>query len=221
MSDVDRNSPALTIDNLAFSYDESPLLAIDRFDVSVHESVAVLGPSGCGKTTFMHLIAGLLRPQKGSIQINGTDITRLTEGAIDRIRGQYMGIVFQRLHLVPSISVIDNLLLAQRLSRSPIDRTYAESLLARLGLEDLEDQMPSRISQGQAQRVAIARSVAHRPSLLVADEPTSALDDRNAAEAVNVLRDLTDSTGAALVIVTHDERVRSRMDRVFDLSAMP
>jgi len=210
----------LSIEDLEFAYDQ-PLLSIQRFEVSSQESVAVLGPSGCGKTTFMHLAAGLLRPQKGSIRINGTDIAQLGEGAVDRIRGRHMGIVFQRLHLVPSISVIDNLLLAQRLARVPIDRDYAEQLLQQLGVKEFVHQKPHELSQGEAQRVAIARSVAHRPSLLVADEPTSALDDRNASDAMSVLRDLTDSTDAALIVVTHDERVRSRMDRDFDLQSMP
>ncbi len=214
-----KKPPALEIDNLEFGYDK-PLLSIDHFQVSARETVAVLGPSGCGKTTFMHLIAGLLRPQQGTIRINGEDIADLTETAIDRIRGQHMGIVFQQLHLVPSISVIDNLLLAQRLARSPIDQAYAETLLDELGIEDLVNEKPQRLSQGQAQRVAIARAVVHRPSLVVADEPTSALDDNNAVDAVSVLRDLSSITNAALIVVTHDERVRICMHRVFDMGTV-
>lgn len=209
-------SPVLQITNLEFHYDQ-PLLNIDDFEISRGECVGVLGPSGCGKTTFMHLIAGLLKPAHGQVMINGTDITQLGEGQIDRIRGQHIGIVFQRLHLVPAISVIDNLLLAQRLARAPIDREYALGLLEQLGIADLANQKPHQLSQGQAQRAAIARSVAHRPTLLVADEPTSALDDDNAADAMTVLRELTISTSAALIVVTHDERVRNRVDRVFSL----
>ena len=209
-------SPVLQISNLEFQYDQ-PLLNIDDFEISSGECVGVLGPSGCGKTTFMHLIAGLLKPAQGQVLINGTDITQLSEGQIDRIRGQHIGIVFQRLHLVPAISVIDNLLLAQRLARAPIDREYALGLLEQLGIADLANQKPHQLSQGQAQRAAIARSVAHRPTLLVADEPTSALDDDNAADAMTVLRELTVNTSAALIVVTHDERVRNRVDRVFSL----
>lgn len=212
------NSPVLKVQNLEFRYDQ-PLISIEGFEVAARESVAVLGPSGCGKTTFMHLIAGLLRPSQGSIEINGTDISGLGESAVDRIRGEHIGIVFQRLFLVPSISVIDNLLLAQRLARVTIDRKYASDVLAKLGITELAEQKPSQLSQGQAQRVAIARSVAHRPTLLVADEPTSALDDHNAEEAIAVLRDLTNSSDAALIVVTHDERVRTRVDRVYNLES--
>lgn len=213
---TDKDLPVLDIQNLVFGYDK-PLLNISHLTVAEREMMAVLGPSGCGKTTFMHLIAGLLRPQSGSIRINGTEITGLSEAAADRLRGQTMGIVFQRLHLIPSISVMNNLLLAQRLARTGIDRAYAEQLLDQLGISHLADQRPTRISQGQAQRVAIARAVAHRPSLLIADEPTSALDDRNASDALMVLRELTESSGTALIIVTHDERVRDRTDRIFEL----
>ncbi len=215
------DSPVLEISNLAFSYGDQPLLDIEKFEILAKERVAVLGPSGCGKTTFMHLITGLLRPQAGVIRIGGTDITSLSEAEIDHIRGENIGIVFQRLHLVPSITVIENLLLAQRLARCPIDRDHALSLLDRLGIGELADRKPQALSQGQAQRVAIARAVAHKPSLLVADEPTSALDDGNAADALSVLSDLTTSSGAALVVVTHDGRVRGEMDRVFALGTSP
>ena len=209
----------LSVDNLSFSYGESPLLNVERFSANARERIGVLGPSGCGKTTFIHLIAGLLRPQLGTISINGHEISTMKEAAIDRIRGKHMGIVFQRLHLMPAINVLDNLLLAQRMARSPIDGKYALQLLAQLGIEDLAQKKPQTLSQGQAQRVAIARSLAHRPSLLVADEPTSALDDNNAMDALDVLCELTESTGAALIIVTHDDRVKDRIDSVFSLGA--
>ena len=208
--------PVIEINDLVFGYDQ-PLLNIDHFALAQSESIAVLGPSGCGKTTFMHLLAGLLRPNSGSIRINGTEITTLSESLIDRLRGQHIGIVFQRLHLVPSITVIENLLLAQRLARKSADRPYAITLLEQLDIVDLINKKPGQLSQGQAQRVAIARAVVHRPQLLVADEPTSALDDQNAKEALTLLTSLTASTGAALMVVTHDERVRSLMNRTHDL----
>ncbi|MFT6435407.1 MAG: putative ABC transport system ATP-binding protein [Candidatus Azotimanducaceae bacterium] len=218
MAMPDKNALVVELNNLEFGY-EKPILRIDHFALKIRESVAVLGPSGCGKTTFMHLIAGLLRPQNGSVKINGTDITALSEASVDRVRGQNIGIVFQQLHLVPSISVIDNLLLGQRLARVPTDRSFAMELLAQLGLAHLIDQMPANLSQGESQRVAIARSIAHRPSLLIADEPTSALDRANTEDALGVLQEMTYTNAAALIIVTHDERVRGSIDRVFDLGA--
>ncbi len=209
----------LEVSHLEFGYDR-PLLSIDQFALSAGERMAVLGPSGCGKTTFMHLITGLLHPDAGSIRVMGNEIAGLHESELDRIRGRHIGIVFQRLHLMPAISVIDNLLLAQRLARVKTDRNYAAELLAQLGIGALAASKPKTLSQGQAQRVAIARALAHRPSLLIADEPTSALDDSNAEDAMSRLQELTASMEAALVIVTHDERVRSRMDQVFHLESL-
>lgn len=213
---VNDEPPVLQINNLEFHYDQ-PLIRIEAFKVHGCESVGVIGPSGCGKTTLIHLIAGLLRPLKGSVQINGIDLSQLNERAIDRIRGRSLGIVFQRLHLLPSISVIDNLLLAQRLAGVPLDRTFAIDLIEQLSLGDALNKKPAQLSQGQAQRVAIARSLAHRPSLVVADEPTSALDDANADAAMTMLQSLTEATEAALIVVTHDERVRARVGRTFNL----
>lgn len=209
----------LTISNLKFSYDDQPLLEIEQFQAAANERIAVLGPSGCGKTTFMHLIAGLIRPQEGSVVIHGTDITKLSETEVDRIRGRHIGIVFQRLHLIPSISVINNLLLAQRLAGVSYDRAYAEELLAKLDISALVNKFPTELSQGQAQRVAIARAMTHRPSLIIADEPTSALDDSNATEAIKVLQELTANSSAALLVVTHDSRVKGAMKRVYHLDA--
>lgn len=211
------DTPVLEIRNLTFGYDQA-LLNIDAFTLAQQESIAVLGPSGCGKTTFMHLLTGLLRPDAGSIQINGTEITTLSEAKIDQLRGQQIGIVFQRMHLIPSISILDNLLLAQRLARVPSDKTYAIGLLEQLGIADLGNRRPTTLSQGQVQRAAIARAVAHKPSLLVADEPTSALDDKNARDAIAILKDLTIGNSAALIVVTHDERVRASLQRTYDLT---
>mgnify|MGYP001562157261 CR=1 FL=1 len=210
--------PVLQVRNLAFQYDQ-PLLDIDTFLVARGECVGLIGPSGCGKTTFIHLIAGLLKPTRGSIQVNGIDLSQLTETQTDRLRGQSIGIVFQRLYLIPSLSVIDNLTLAQSLSRVSVDKPYAIQLLEQLGVGELLNSKPYQLSQGQAQRVAIARSLAHRPSLVMADEPTSALDDKNAQEAIAILRTMTQTAGAALAIVTHDQRVRDQVDRVFNLGS--
>ena len=214
-----QNAPVLAIQDLTFAYDRARL-SINRFSLSSRESIAVLGPSGCGKTTFMHLITGLLTPDSGSIRIHGTDITRLEEAQVDRLRGQHIGIVFQHLHLIPSIRVIDNLLLGQRLAGVPIDRAYANEILTQLGINNLSTRYPRQLSQGQAQRVAIARAVVHRPSLLIADEPTSALDDANTAEAIGLLKNLSEHNDAALIVVTHDERIRSTLNNSFDLQAM-
>ena len=130
-----------------------------------------------------------------------------------------MGFVFQRYHLIPSLTVIENLRLAQQLSRQTQPSAHTEGLLERLGLSEFQRRKPSALSHGQAQRVAIARALVHKPEIVIADEPTSALDDGNAEEALGLLRDVTDDSGAALLVVTHDHRVRGQLTRDFEMSA--
>lgn len=213
----DTKNPALSIDQLRFSYNEDPLLHINSFQLQRRERVAVIGPSGCGKTTLMHLISGLVKPQQGQIELQGTKIAGLKEWKVDRLRGREIGIVFQRLHLIPSISILKNLLITQKLSRNPQDKNAAFALLERLGIADFAHKRPSQLSQGQAQRAAIARAVVHKPTLVIGDEPTSALDNQSASAAIELLSDLSDAYGFALLVVTHDDRVRDRMDRVLNL----
>jgi ABC-type lipoprotein export system ATPase subunit len=207
----------LSLNKLEFSFNEKPLININEFQVRTRERLAIMGPSGCGKSTFIHLVAGLLKPQKGTIRIKNQDITKLEEWKIDRLRGQSIGIVFQRLHLLPSISILDNLLLAQKLAQTKVDRKSAIELLKRLDLEEWVNKFPHHLSQGQAQRAAIARAVIHKPALVIGDEPTSALDDDNAQEAIRLLNELSENVGFALLIVTHDKRVRDSMDSVLSL----
>jgi ABC-type lipoprotein export system ATPase subunit len=127
---------------------------------------------------------------------------------MDRFRGRSIGVVFQRLHLLSAISVLNNLLLAQRLARMAPDKKKAMTLLDRLGIAGQAHALPAMLSQGQAQRAAIARAVIHSPSLVIGDEPTSALDNSSAADAIQLIKELSESVGFALLIVTHDERVR-------------
>ncbi|MGK0342546.1 MAG: putative ABC transport system ATP-binding protein [Candidatus Azotimanducaceae bacterium] len=214
------NEYTLAIDNLAFGYGDKPLIKIEKMRIRARERVAIIGPSGCGKTTFIHLVAGLIRPQSGSIRILSREITKLKEWEVDRIRGREIGIVFQRLYLMPSISILDNLLLAQRLARANIDSDLAMQLLERLGIAEFSSALPHKLSQGQAQRAAIARAIVHKPALVIGDEPTSALDDGNTREAIQLLTELSETVGFSLMIVTHDERVRDEMDRVIRLGVI-
>ncbi|HEY1076733.1 MAG TPA: ATP-binding cassette domain-containing protein [Fontimonas sp.] len=207
------SASALVIEQLEFAYCERPVLRLDHLQLAAGESCAVLGPSGCGKTTLLHLIAGLLRPARGSVCVNGQRVHALDASQCDRFRGRHLGIVFQRLHLLPALTVLENLLLAQKLARVPRDAQAARALLAGLGIENLAAAQPSTLSQGQAQRVAIARALLHRPSLVLADEPTSSLDDDNAQRAIELLSAQARAAGAALLVITHDRRIRGRLDR--------
>jgi putative ABC transport system ATP-binding protein len=147
------------------------------------------------------------------VAICGQRLDALGATACDRFRGRHLGIVFQRLHLLPALSVLDNLLLAQRLARVAHDAKAAQSLLDALDIGALAGSRPASLSQGQAQRVAIARALVHKPSLLLADEPTSSLDDDNAARAIDLLRTQARAVNAALLVVTHDQRIRGKLDR--------
>lgn len=185
-----------------------------------NSACAIIGPSGCGKSTFVHLLAGLLTPQHGQIEIFGQDLGALKETARDRYRGANIGFIFQKLHLFSALTVRENLLLAQRLSRCEPNATHIDDLLGELGLGELSHRRPNDLSQGQAQRVAVARSLAHSPRLIIADEPTSALDDDNASKTLEMLCNATQHAGAALMIVTHDARAKGRLGDEFDLEAL-
>lgn len=214
-------SPAIEVTDLRFSYGNRGVVKIERCHLGRGESMAVIGPSGCGKTTFLHLLAGLIRPSAGIVQILGRDLATLRGGQLDRFRGRHIGLVFQRFHLLPALTVHANVLLAQQLARVPVDRGRVQALFERLNLSGLEDHKPSMLSQGQAQRVAIARALVHSPALLMADEPTSALDDQHAEQALTLLKTSAHAVGAALVVVTHDQRVRGRLEREFEMEAQP
>lgn len=169
------------------------------------------GPSGSGKSTLLHLLAGVLRPARGRVQVADTELGALGPAELDRFRGRHIGLVFQRLHLIGALTVLENLLLAQRLAGLASDRRRACDVLAALGIEALAGTRPARLSVGQAQRAAIARAVVNRPRLLLADEPTSALDDEACAAVLALLMEHSRRNGATLLIATHDARLREHI----------
>ncbi len=201
----------LDVEDLRFNYGDKQIVDLSRCTLAAGDSLAVIGPSGCGKTTFMHLLAGLLSPSSGSINVLGRDISSLGQGELDRFRGQHMGMVFQRLFLLPALTVRQNIRLAQQMARQPSDEKRIDQLIRELGLEGLENQKPRTLSQGQAQRVAIARALVHSPALILADEPTSALDDEHAEASLDLLKRSAARVNAGLLVVTHDERVRGQL----------
>lgn len=216
-----RSSDAIEVRDLRFAYARETVLRLDRFRLGRSANTAVIGPSGCGKSTFVHLLAGLLSPDAGSVRVLGQDLAALAEAERDRFRGRYIGFVFQRLHLLPALSVRENLALARRLARRQREPGRIDTLLERLGLAPLAGRKPRALSHGQAQRAAIARALVHEPELVIADEPTSALDDSHAGEVVALLREVAADSGAALLIVTHDHRVRGQLDGEFALDRAP
>ncbi len=208
----------LSIDRLRHRYGDRLALSIDRFDLAAGEHALVLGASGSGKTTLLHVLAGLVRPSEGAVSIDGHAITSMTSAALDRLRGQTIGFVPQRLHLIDSLDVRGNLKLAQQLGRGTIDLARIDAVLGSVQLHERARAFPHELSHGQAQRVAIARAVINRPRLILADEPTANLDDMNCERAAALLIEQANAVGAALLIATHDQRLRQRFQRELTLS---
>ncbi|MEL6446552.1 MAG: ATP-binding cassette domain-containing protein [Pseudomonadota bacterium] len=210
---------AVEVEDLRFAYGDELTVDVSKFALEPGQSVAVIGPSGCGKTSFLHLLAGLLRPQSGSVRLLGQDLAELRGASMDRFRGKNLGLVLQRFHLIKALTVRENVLLADKLARAKAGGDTVDTLLKRLNIDAVAQHKPSMLSQGQAQRAAIARALVHKPPIVMADEPTSALDDEHAAEAIGLLRDAVSEAGATLIVVTHDQRVRGMLDRDFDFGA--
>ena len=199
-------------------YEDRLALAIDAWHVDQGAHWLVMGPSGSGKSTLLNLLSGTLRSQAGKVIVAGQDFTGLSGARLDRFRGQHIGLVLQRLHLVESLSVEANLLLAQYCAGLPQDKQRVRSVLAELGLGDRVSDFPRQLSHGQAQRVAVARAVLNRPKLILADEPTSNLDDRNCEQALNLLVEQANRCEATLLIATHDARLRERFGNRYALA---
>jgi putative ABC transport system ATP-binding protein len=182
---------------------------VARWEVGAGAQVALTGDSGSGKTTLLHLLAGVVLPDRGTVEVMGTDLTVLPEAARDRFRGAHIGLVFQTLNLFPHLTATENLLAAPLLAgcKSSADGDRARTLLARVGLESRARHRPPQLSLGEQQRVAIARALMNRPPLLLCDEPTGSLDGRRRDEVVDLLRIVAGEEGAALLVVTHDAAV--------------
>ena len=199
---------------------DSSFRALDSIDISIAKGsfMAVVGKSGSGKSTLANLIAGIDRPTTGRIAIGGTDLGALDETGLSKWRGRQVGVVFQSFQLLPTLTVLENVMLPLDFAGVPTSdsRQRAESLLAKVGILDQGAKLPLSLSGGQQQRVAIARALANNPALLVADEPTGNLDSRTAEEVLELFEALVDS-GKTVVLVTHERDLSSRVDRVVTL----
>ena len=167
----------------------------------------ILGNSGSGKSTLLHIVGGLLRPTSGRVVVGGQDLSQMSGNALDAFRGQHIGIVFQQVHLLPTLTVEQNLMMAPYLAGLKQDRNRARDILRSLDLDEKIHAFPSKLSQGQRQRVGIARAVMNNPRVLLADEPTSSLDDDRAGQVADLLAEQANAHGATLMIATHDSRI--------------
>ena len=197
----------LNISQLAYYYDGKPVLSIEHFHLEAGRHAIILGPSGSGKSTLLHLLAAVLTPQQGLIEIAGTDVGNLPPRAADAWRGRHIGLLPQQLALVASLSARENILLPAYARGVPPDPARADGLLAALGLAAKAHALPHQLSQGQRQRVALARAMYGRPILLLADEPSANLDDRACAAMVRLLLEQAGRENTSLVMASHDARL--------------
>ena len=202
----------LALHHVRHAYDGQTVLDLDALEVPQGGRLLVLGDSGSGKTTLLHVLAGVLRPDAGRVEVAGQDLYALSEAERDRFRGRHLGLVFQRLHLLGALTVAQNLRLAPALAGLPVEEARVREVLAVLDLSEKADAHPRALSVGQQQRVAIGRAVMNRPRVLLADEPTAALDDRRAAAVLDLLVSQAEAHGATLVVATHDRRIMDAFD---------
>jgi len=201
----------IQVKHLNLSRGNKPVLNLPDWHVEKSSQGLLIGPSGCGKTTLLFALGGLIDADSGTININGSEITQLKNGAVDQWRGQNVGFVFQELHIIPHLSVLQNIMLAGQLADKTIDQDWLARVITMLNLNDLQNRYGYQLSTGEKQRVAIARAIAHQPQLLLADEPTSGLDDNNAFAVMDLLKQAATSVNATLLIATHDNRLKEKM----------
>ena len=196
--------------NLRFSYTKDQEFIFPDLYCEAGSTLLITGDSGKGKTTYLHILAGLLQPKSGEIIIDNTDLVSLSEKTTDKFRGKNIGVVFQKSYFIAALTVLENLQMASWLATGKKHTKRAKRLLEQLGIENQAEKLPSQLSIGQQQRVSIARALMNEPKVLLADEPTSSLDDKNAEKVIDLLTSLSKEYKAALLIVTHDSRIKEK-----------
>src|SRR5882724_11550801 len=209
-------SPQVVIENLTKQYGTLRALGGVSFDVNTGEWVALMGPSGSGKTTLINILGGLDTLTSGRVVVDGVDLSNLRENELVRYRAEKVGFVFQQFHLVPYLTAVENVMLAQYF-HSVTDEKQAEEALKRVGLADRLTHLLAQLSGGEQQRVAIARALINQPKIILADEPTGNLDETNETIVIQIFKELHD-TGHTILMVTHDPDIARQADRRIELA---
>lgn len=202
---------------ISHTYDKKLSFKFPDISCESGQTLLVLGQSGVGKTTLLHILAGILKPNKGNVAIENTNIYKLSGNKLDKFRGQNIGLVFQKPHFVQSISAEENLFLAQKMAGNKLDKKYVSELLDTLNLGRRKNAKTYEMSQGEQQRLSIARALINKPKVILADEPTSALDDQNCEEVIKLLENHSEMVNASLVVVTHDNRLKEFFNNKVEL----
>ena len=208
----------ISLKSLSHHYPGGHAISFKDWQINEGDRWLLLGDSGSGKTTLLHILTGILKPEKGEVIVNGTPIYNLSAKEMDQFRGRNIGIIFQRPHLIKSLTIAENLAIAQTFAKLPADSKRMVEVLTSLGIADKKDAYPDQLSQGQLQRVSIARAVINKPMLLIADEPTSSLDDKNTKAVLELLMQQSQLNNATLVVATHDKRVKDAFTNTYELS---
>lgn len=199
----------IATNDVYFEYSNARQWHFPDIRVDAGGSMLITGLSGSGKTTFMHILAGMLKPQSGRVIIDTTDIYTLTDKQRDRFRAQNIGVVFQTSHFIRALNASENLSLAMRLAGKPVVNSRIDELLEKLQLTDRRKSAVYKMSVGEQQRLSIARALINQPRILLADEPTSALDDHRCKEVISLIKNLSHEEDSALVVISHDARIAS------------
>ena len=199
-----------------FNYDNQMFFKFQNIDLNSHENLLIIGDSGVGKTTLMHLLAGLLKSNSGSIKLFDKELNQMSSYQLDSFRKNNIGIVFQRPHFVNSLTVKENLQLAQYIANKN-DKPRIESILKNLNIFDKSNKKTNQLSQGEKQRVSIALAIVNSPKLILADEPTSSLDDNNCSKVIKLLKKQATDFGAQLIVITHDSRLKKHFKKSIEL----
>ena len=199
-----------------FNYDNQVFFDFPNINLKSGENLLIIGNSGIGKTTLLHLLAGLLKLNSGSIELFGKELRKLSSYQLDRFRKNNIGIIFQRPHFVNSLTVTENLQLAQYIANKK-DENRIENILKNLNILDKSNKITNQLSQGEKQRASIALAIVNSPKLILADEPTSSLDDNNCSNVIKLLKKQATEFGAQLIVITHDSRLKKHFKKSIEL----
>ncbi|PRD54589.1 ABC transporter ATP-binding protein [Sphingobacterium gobiense] len=202
---------------LSYQYPQGVKLEFPDIHIQKNQHSLLLGDSGTGKTTLLHLLSGLSKPTTGEAHLMNQSLYTMSGTALDAFRAKNLGFIFQEAHLLRNLTVTENIKLAQRLAKNPVDDQAIIEMLDQLQLKDKANALPGQLSRGQKQRVAIARAVVNRPGLLLADEPTASLDDKNTDLVLQLLFNIASGYGSTLLIATHDKRIKDQFANSYQL----